>query len=130
MTVSLLQWRAIIGTFNCRMSVVSTNCECKLIRNFITMLEILLLCYYYLESNYMSFLTLLYMFILLQCHGDIEKNPGPRKLKKKSLSLCHWNLNSLPAHNFSKLTQLKAYISMYKLDFICLIRNLPGFLGI
>ena len=32
----------------------------------------------------------------------------------------HWNLNSLPAHYFSKLTQLKAYISIYKHDFICL----------
>ena len=81
MTVSLVQWRAVIGIFNCRMSVVSTNCECKLSRNFITMLEILLLCYYYLESTYMSLLTSLYMFILLQCHGDIEKNPGPTKLK-------------------------------------------------
>ena len=72
------------------------------------------------ESTYMSFLTLLYMFILLQCHGDIEKNPDPRKLKIKSLSACYWNLNSLPAHNFSKLTQLKACISMYKHGFICL----------
>ena len=55
------------------------------------------------------------MFILLQCHGDIKNNPGPRKLKKKkkkkSLSVCHWNLNSLPAHNFSKLTQLKNVFS-------------------
>ena len=33
---------------------------------------------------------------------------------------CHWNLNSLSAHNFSKLTQLKTYISIYKHDFICL----------
>ena len=30
----------------------------------------------------MSFLMLLYMLIPLQCHGDIEKNSGPRKLKK------------------------------------------------
>ena len=52
MTVSLLQWRAVIGIFNCRMSVVSTNCECKLNRNSVTMLEILLLCYYYLENTY------------------------------------------------------------------------------
>ena len=87
MTVSLRQWLAVKGIFNCRISVVSTNCECKLNRNFITMLEILLLCYYYLESTYMSFLTLLYMFIILQCHGDIEKNPGPKKLKKNTLSM-------------------------------------------
>ena len=65
---------------------------------------------------------LLYMFILFLSHGDIEKNPGQRKLKK-SISVCHWNLNSLPAHNFSELTQLKAYISMYKHDFICLSEN-------
>ena len=81
MTVNLLQWSAVIGIFNCRMSVVSTNCECKLSTNCITMLEILLLYYYYLGSTYMAFLTLLYMFILSQCHGYIEKNPGPRKLK-------------------------------------------------
>ena len=42
------------------------------------------------------------MFILLQCHGGIERNR-----------------NTLPAaHNFSRLSQLKAYISMYKYDFI------------
>ena len=32
----------------------------------------------------------------------------------------HWNHNSLSAHNFTKLTQLKAYNSIYKYDFICL----------
>ena len=35
-------------------------------------------------------------------------------------SVCHWNLNSIPVHNFSKLTQLEAYISTYEHDFICL----------
>ena len=82
MTVSLFQWHAVIGISNCWMSVVSTNCERKLNKNFITMLEILLICYYYFQSTSMSFLTLLYIFILLQCHGDIEKNLGPRKIKK------------------------------------------------
>ena len=33
-------------------------------------------------------------------------------------SVCHWNLNSIPVHNFSKLTQLEAYISTYEHDFI------------
>ena len=54
------------------------------------------------------------MFILLQCHGDIEKNPGPRKLNMK-ITL---SMPLEPAHKFSKLTELKAYISMYKHDFI------------
>ena len=87
MTVSLFQWRAVVGTFNCRMSVVPTNCERKLSGNFITMLEILLICYYYFENTAMFFLMLLYMLILLQCHGDIEKNPVPRKLNKIPLSM-------------------------------------------
>ena len=60
--IILHQWRAVIGIFNCRMSVVSTNCECKLSRNFVTMLEILLLCYYYLESTYLSN-VIIYVYI-------------------------------------------------------------------
>ena len=64
-----------------------------------------------------------YIFFLLQWHGDIELNLGPQKLKTKSLLVCHWDLNSLSAHNFSKRTQLKAYISIYKHDFICLSKT-------
>ena len=62
----------------------------------------------------------MYIFVLLRRHGDIELNPGPRKSKGNTVYVCHWNLNSITAHNFSKLTQLKAYISTYKYDFICL----------
>ena len=43
-----------------------------------------------------------------------------KEIKKNSLSACHWNLNSLSAHNLSRLPQLKVYISMYKHDLICL----------
>ena len=37
-----------------------------------------------------------------------------------TLSICHWNLNSITVYNFSKPTKLKAYILTYKHDFICL----------
>ena len=84
------------------------------------MLENLLLFYRYLERVYVTIITFLYIFVLFLCHGDIEPNSGPKKLKNDFISVCHWNLNSLSAHNFSKLTQLKAYISMYKHDLICL----------
>ena len=47
-------------------------------------------------------------------------NPGPQKLKESIFSICHWNLNCITAHNFSKLTQVKVYISTYKHDLICL----------
>ena len=36
------------------------------------------------------------------------------------LSICHWNLNSISAYNFIKLTLLRAYISVNKIDITCL----------
>ena len=111
MTVSLVSWRAVIGIFNCRISVMSKICDSHLVNNFTCLIESLLLFYHYFESAYIVLFTLLYIFALLQCQGDIELNPGPKKLlNNKSLSICHWNLNSLTAHNYAKLTQLKAYI--------------------
>ena len=84
------------------------------------MFETFLLFYHYVEEVHITVVTLLFIFAVLLSHGDIEINLGPKKLKKNSLSVCHWNLNSLSAHNFSKLTQLKAHISKYKHEFICL----------
>ena len=100
---------------------MSKICESHLVNNFTCLIESLLPFYHYFESAYIVLFTLLYIFALLQCHGDIELNPGPEKLlNNKSLSICHWNLNSLTAHNYSKLPQLNAYISIYKHDFVCL----------
>ena len=56
------------------------------------------------------------MFILLQCHGDIEKNPGPRKLKK-SLSVCHWNLTSLTAQFLKTYLAESIYFTTQKMKF-------------
>ena len=118
MMVSLMQWRAVIGTFNC--CFIGLSKTCNLSKSVTTVFEIVLLFYHYFESAYIFLLTFLYIFSFLYCHGDIELNSGPRKLKENIFSICHWNLNSITAHNFSKLTQLKAYISTYKHDFICL----------
>ena len=129
MTVNLVQWHAVISSFNCRSSAMSCH-VCNLTKNFASMFEVLLLCWHYFESAFIFLLTLVYMFIILQYHGDIELNPGPRKLKTITFSNCHWNLNSLSAHNFysfSKLTQLKAYNSIYKYDFICLSKTFLDF---
>ena len=57
------------------------------------------------------------MFIILKLHGNTEPNP---RLKTNKFSIFHRNLNSLSAHSFSRLTQSKAYNSIYKYDFICL----------
>ena len=118
MAVSLIQWRAVIGTFNCRFVLKSKSCMCNMSRNLGFLFESLFLCFRYFENTLFSILTLLYVFVFLRCHGDIELNPGPRKSKENARSVCHWNLNSITAHDFSKLTQLKAYILTYKYDFI------------
>ena len=80
----------------------------------------MLYCWHYFESPFNFSVTLVYILIILQCHGDIEPNAGSRKLKPNSFSICHWSLSSLSAHNVSKLTQLKAYNSIHKYDFISL----------
>ena len=92
MTVSLVQWRAVIGAFNCQILVMFKNCENYLVNNFISLIETLLLLYHYFESAYKFLFTLLYLFVALQCHGDIELNSGPKNLKNKLLSVCHSKL--------------------------------------
>ena len=72
--------------------------------------------------NLNTFYTNCCMFLLLLIYaGDIELNPGPRKKNTSyNFSFCHWNLNSIAAHNFSKLSLLKAYNVELKFDMICL----------
>ena len=53
--------------------------------------------------------------------GDIEANPGrAQKNENNSFSICHWNLNSITAHGYTKASLLKAYITAHKMDIICL----------
>ena len=53
-------------------------------------------------------------------HSDIESNPGPKTKTKKEIffSFCHWNVNSLLAHN--KLSMREAYNVAHKYDVICI----------
>ena len=60
---------------------------------------------------------------ILLTHGDTEVNPGPKKNCSTSFSFCHWNLNSLIAHNYVKLSSLQAYNSVHKHDVICLLET-------
>ena len=64
----------------------------------------------------MHFLRILYFALRLLQHGDIELNPGP-----KYFSICHWNLNSLTAHNYLKVSQLQAFNLVHKLDILCIL---------
>ena len=52
--------------------------------------------------------------------GDIETNPGPVSTNLQSLSICHWNLNSITTENFIKIPILQAYLTTHKFDIVCL----------
>ena len=45
-----------------------------------------------------------FVMLILLTLGDIESNPGPRRRDScYNFSICHWNLNSMTAHNFEKI---------------------------
>ena len=102
-----MQWRAGIGNFyryaypliNMKKSLLSFNFDISLI-----LLNL--------------FYSLFYQILLL-LHGDVETNPGPNK-KYKPFTCCHWNVNSLTAHNMVKLSSIAAYNTIHKYDFICI----------
>ena len=58
---------------------------------------------------------------IISLSGDTEINPGPKSNALNwCFSICHWNLNSILAHIFTKVSLLSAYISVHKFDIICL----------
>ena len=61
-----------------------------------------------------------YVFYLIKLSGYIEENPGTKLSSSKKLSICHWNLNNVVAHNFIKVSLLIAYNSIHKCDIIYL----------
>ena len=58
--------------------------------------------------------------ITIKLSGDTEENLGPQSKSCNNLSVCLWNLNSIAAHSFIKLSLLCAYISINKYDIIYL----------
>ena len=49
-------------------------------------------------------------------HGDIHPNPGPTSLFK----FMHWNLNSIPAHEFQRIAILENFAFQENLNLIAL----------
>ena len=62
-----------------------------------------------------QFLWIIYFALRLSQHGGTELNPGP-----KYFSVCHWNLNSITAHNYLKASQLQAFHLVHKFDILCI----------
>ena len=50
--------------------------------------------------------------------GDIEMNPGP-----ETLDFCTWNLNSITAYDFLRVSLIEAYNSVYNYDMIGVVET-------
>ena len=74
-----------------------------------------------LISKYSSFGFYIMVFInlILLC-GDIERNAGPKTNPNDNISVCHWNVNSIPSHSFQKIAVLESFVAMHKFDIICI----------
>ena len=46
--------------------------------------------------------------ILISLSGDVKLNPGLKEKSTSTLSIFHWNLNSITAHNYTKVLLLGA----------------------
>ena len=66
--------------------------------------------YTYLNTILYFSITLIYVNhfwlynIFMKLCGDVEENPGPKPSSNQIFSICHWNLNSISAHNYIKLS--------------------------
>ena len=52
--------------------------------------------------------------------GDVEENLGPKLSSNQIFFICHWNLNSISAYNYIKISLLRVYLSTHKFDVICM----------
>ena len=150
MPVNLNQCQRTVGTFNNRnyyhklalslghpcQSTFFLNCAFPLFK-ISFLFELLISVFLTLKSNSyrstkpfhtLSFLVAiitiwslpwLYSLLILLSAG-VELNPGPKRASASNISICHWNLNSISAHNYTKLFLLKAYIAIPNFDIICL----------
>ena len=106
MPISITHWRVEIGMFFRKSKVRYQD-------------RILLLAIRPLFSCSSGFRFVFVMLILFTC-GDIEPNPGTRSRDScYNISVWHWNLNSMTAHNFEKINLLEAYNTINKFDVNC-----------
>ena len=67
------------------------------------------------------FFLITFLSLLLSLSNDVGLNLGPKKDSSKcNFSIAHWNLKSIAAQSFAKLSQLEAYNKFHRYDLIFL----------
>ena len=143
MPVNLTKYRGRVGAFNTRKSIFQWSCNTfsslnyvninssqhYLFSTFILLVFLLMGLKHNSPKNSMK-LFVLFLFLigfllntyfglqrlLIFIKWDVKINLGPTHTSKASLSICHWNLNSISADNYIKLSLLKAYLVFHKFD--------------
>ena len=148
--VNLRQNRGPVGAFDTRKSIFQRSRKTFSFLNYITINSLqsyslgtfILLVFLFLGLKYNGhkismkfffwFLFLMdfslntsfwWEILLVFLSGNVEINPGPKRTPKASLSICHWNLNSISTHNYAKLSLLRAYLAFHKFDIIYLSKR-------
>ena len=62
---------------------------------------------------------MVFINLILLC-GNIEENTGRKTKPNDNFSVCHWNVNSIPSHNFQKIVVLESFVAMHKFDITCI----------
>ena len=97
MPVNTEQWCASIGLFLSKPSLKTSS--------------------KFMVLRFANYKAITFLVLILLSHSDIEVNLGPnRKISK--FSCCHWNVNSILAHD--KLSLIKLYNTVQKYDIICI----------
>ena len=91
----------------------------RLYRSFLNALSSYAYLFIICEFANMLFLQWVQSQLILHSN-DIEKNPGPVANVGNSFNFCCWNLNSIAAYDFSRVSLLEAFNNIHKFDVIAL----------
>ena len=149
MPVNLSQYREALGVFNDR-NLITNKRFCYftesnsvgIILLFISAINVMVFSFFmFLVSKHQKNRKIRFKLILLplwiigfclyyiwlhihlvNLSGVVEKNPD---YSAQYLTMCHWNLNSIAARNFTIIALLKAYLSVHKMDIVCFSETFP-----
>ena len=144
--VNLTQYRGAVGTFNTWESIFQRNSKSFSFLNYVNISSfpsyslstfiLFLLLFLGLKYNghkiskkrFVWFLfpmdfslntSFRLQIRLVLLSGDVQINRTP----KESLSICHWNLSSISAHNYANLSGVRPYLAFHKFDIIFLLET-------